>query len=45
VEPNSNLALKVSQRGYVIETGNVIVEDTSEALRANTRVRESYLGG
>ena len=45
VEQNANLALKVSQRGYVLETGNVILEDTSEALRANARVRESYLGG
>ena len=45
VEQNANLALKVSQRGYVLETGSVILEDTSEALRANARVRESYLGG
>jgi branched-chain amino acid transport system ATP-binding protein len=45
VEQNANLALKVSQRGYVLETGNVILEDTSEALRQNTKVRESYLGG
>jgi branched-chain amino acid transport system ATP-binding protein len=45
VEQNANLALKVSHRGYVLETGNVIIEDTSEALRANARVRESYLGG
>jgi len=45
VEQNANLALHVSQRGYVLETGNVIIEDTSEALRANARVRESYLGG
>jgi branched-chain amino acid transport system ATP-binding protein len=45
VEQNANLALKVSQRGYVLETGNVILEDTSEALRANAKVRESYLGG
>jgi branched-chain amino acid transport system ATP-binding protein len=45
VEQNANLALKVSQRGYVLETGNVILEDTSEALRQNAKVRESYLGG
>ena len=45
VEQNANLALKVSQRGYVLETGSVILEDSSEALRANERVRESYLGG
>ena len=45
VEQNANLALKVSQRGYVLETGSVILDDTSEALRANAKVRESYLGG
>jgi len=45
VEQNANLALKISQRGYVLETGSVILEDASEALRANARVRESYLGG
>jgi len=45
VEQNANLALKISHRGYVMETGNVILEDTSQALRENTRVRESYLGG
>ena len=44
VEQNANLALQVSQRGYVLETGNVIIEDTSAALRANARVRDSYLG-
>jgi branched-chain amino acid transport system ATP-binding protein len=45
VEQNANLALKVSQRGYVLESGSVILEDSSEALRANAKVRESYLGG
>ena len=45
VEQNANMALKISNRGYVLETGNVILEDTSDALRANAKVRESYLGG
>ncbi|HEX4085503.1 MAG TPA: ABC transporter ATP-binding protein [Chthoniobacteraceae bacterium] len=45
VEQNANLALEVSHRGYVLETGSVILEDTSEALRSNSKVRESYLGG
>jgi len=45
VEQNANLALKVSQSGYVLETGNVILHDTSQALRENSKVRESYLGG
>ncbi|MEA3187091.1 MAG: branched-chain amino acid transport system ATP-binding protein [Chthoniobacter sp.] len=45
VEQNANLALEISHYGYVLETGNVIMEDTSAALRANDKVRESYLGG
>lgn len=45
VEQNANLALEVSQRGYVIETGRIILEDECKALRDNPQVRESYLGG
>jgi branched-chain amino acid transport system ATP-binding protein len=45
VEQNANLALEISDYGYVLETGRVILEDKSEKLRANTLVRESYLGG
>jgi branched-chain amino acid transport system ATP-binding protein len=45
VEQNANLALEMSQRGYVIETGRIILEDECKALRDNPQVRESYLGG
>ena len=45
VEQNANLALAISQHGYVLETGKVLLEDTSEALRTNSQVREAYLGG
>lgn len=45
VEQNANLALEISHYGYVLETGNIILEDESAALKQNTRVRESYLGG
>ena len=45
VEQNANLALEISDYGYVLETGRVILEDKSESLRANAQVRESYLGG
>jgi len=45
VEQNANLALEISHYGYVLETGNIILQDESAALRQNTRVRESYLGG
>jgi branched-chain amino acid transport system ATP-binding protein len=45
VEQNANLALQISHRGYVLETGRIILEDTSAALRANAQVRAAYLGG
>ena len=45
VEQNANLALAISQHGYVLETGKVLLEDTSAALRSNPQVREAYLGG
>ncbi len=44
VEQNANLALAHATRAYVLEVGNVIVEGTSEELRANESVRKSYLG-
>lgn len=45
VEQNANLALEVSHYGYVLETGRIILEDHSEALRENPEVRSAYLGG
>ena len=45
VEQNANLALEVSHYGYVLEAGNIIIEDASDALIKNERVKESYLGG
>jgi len=45
VEQNANLALEVSHRGYVLETGRITLSDTAEALRGNREVQESYLGG
>jgi branched-chain amino acid transport system ATP-binding protein len=45
VEQNANLALEVSHYGYVLETGRIILEDKSAALRVNAQVRAAYLGG
>jgi branched-chain amino acid transport system ATP-binding protein len=45
VEQNANLALEVSHRGYVLETGRITLTDTAAALRTNPQVRECYLGG
>ena len=44
VEQNANLALAYAARAYVLEVGNVVVEGTSDELRANESVRKSYLG-
>jgi branched-chain amino acid transport system ATP-binding protein len=45
VEQNANLALRVSARGYVLETGKITLSDNSAALLANPKVRSAYLGG
>ena len=45
MEQNANLALEVSNYGYVLETGKIILADTSAALRENEDVRAAYLGG
>jgi len=44
VEQNANYALEVSSRGYVLETGKVVLSDKSEALRENPEVQNAYLG-
>jgi branched-chain amino acid transport system ATP-binding protein len=44
VEQNAATALTVAQRGYVLQTGQIILADTSSALAANEDVRRSYLG-
>ena len=44
VEQNANLALAHAARAYVLEVGTVVVEGTSDELRANESVRKSYLG-
>ena len=44
VEQNANYALDVSDRGYVLETGRVVLADKSEALRDNPEVQSAYLG-
>jgi branched-chain amino acid transport system ATP-binding protein len=44
VEQNANAALKHSDRGYVLETGAVVLEGVAETIANNPRVREAYLG-
>ena len=44
VEQNANMALSIADRGYVIQTGQVVLSDTAENLLANPLMREAYLG-
>jgi branched-chain amino acid transport system ATP-binding protein len=44
VEQNANFALEVSKRGYVLETGRVVMSDSSDTLRTNPEVQKAYLG-
>ena len=44
VEQNANFALDVSARGYVLETGTVVLTDDSDALRESPEVQRAYLG-
>jgi len=44
VEQNANAALKHSDRGYVLETGSVVLEGAAAEIASNPRVREAYLG-
>ena len=44
VEQNATFALGVSRRGYVLETGAVVMSDESEKLRTNPEVQKAYLG-
>jgi branched-chain amino acid transport system ATP-binding protein len=44
VEQNAQIALQISSRGYVLETGQIALADTSANLLANEQVRKAYLG-
>jgi branched-chain amino acid transport system ATP-binding protein len=45
VEQNANRALEIAHRAYVLETGSIVLTDTGQALLANPKVKEAYLGG
>ena len=44
VEQNAHAALAIADRGYVLETGAIVLQDTGPALLANERVKQAYLG-
>jgi branched-chain amino acid transport system ATP-binding protein len=45
VEQNVRMALQVSHRGFVLETGRIVLADESQALLNNPKIKEAYLGG
>jgi branched-chain amino acid transport system ATP-binding protein len=44
VEQNARMALSVSDRGYVLETGRIVASDTSASLLQSNQVKNAYLG-
>jgi branched-chain amino acid transport system ATP-binding protein len=44
VEQNALMALSIAHRGYVLQTGEIILSDTAENLKNNDEVQKSYLG-
>jgi branched-chain amino acid transport system ATP-binding protein len=44
VEQNARMALSIANRGYVLQTGEIVLTDTAEKLRKNEMVQKSYLG-
>jgi branched-chain amino acid transport system ATP-binding protein len=44
VEQNAQMALKIADRGYVIETGNIVIKDKAKNLLVNDKVKDAYLG-
>jgi branched-chain amino acid transport system ATP-binding protein len=44
VEQNAHMALSIAHRGYVLQTGRIVLAHTAAALAANEMVRKAYLG-
>lgn len=44
VEQNANVSLSIADRGYVLQTGNVVLSDRADALLANDELKKAYLG-
>lgn len=45
IEQNANMALSIADRGYVLETGKIVLEGTGQELLASESVKKAYLGG
>lgn len=44
VEQNARIALKNAHRGYVLETGNIVLEGSAKDLAQNEKIKKAYLG-
>jgi branched-chain amino acid transport system ATP-binding protein len=44
VEQNANMALSIADRGYVLQTGQIVLADTARGLLDNPQMRQAYLG-
>ena len=44
VEQNANMALSIADRGYVLQTGRIVLSDTAQGLLENPQMRQAYLG-
>jgi branched-chain amino acid transport system ATP-binding protein len=44
VEQNAHMALQIADRGYVLQTGEIVLQDTADGLRQNSMVQKAYLG-
>ena len=45
VEQNAHMALGIAHRGYILQTGQIVLADTAANLARNSEVRKAYLGG
>ena len=45
VEQNANMALSIANRGYVLQTGSIVLSDTAKNLLRNEMMQKAYLGG
>ena len=45
VEQNAHMALTIAHRGYVMETGRIVLEGSADKLLHDPQVRQAYLGG
>jgi len=44
VEQNANMALSIADRGYVLQTGRIVLADTAQNLLQNEMMKKAYLG-